>query len=138
MYLQFLEYLQHYSVIHNFCDLCPIKIFIFVQEIAYIPKKRQWYCWQGIMLVACGLCCACWQSDIVETTLDCCAPWETRKNVWYHWVLSMFTIWFPCQNVLLFWVFGNLLTQTPVTMIGVTFWSWEIETQDKFLMSEFR
>ena len=36
----FWNVLQHYLVIHNLWDLCSIKSSFFVQEIAYIPKKR--------------------------------------------------------------------------------------------------
>lgn len=39
----------------------------------------------------------------------------------------MFTMRFACQNILPFYDF----TQTPVTKVGVTFSSNEIETQDK-------
>lgn len=122
----FRHILQHYFVDHNFCDLCQIKIFSCVQEITCILKKRWWYCWQGIWLVY-----------IKNNSWSMCMwgknkmlKWNKRNNTWYRWVSSMLTIWLIFQIVLLFWLFCNLFTQTLVPKVGVTFWSWGIETQE--------
>lgn len=102
---------KNYFGIHNLCSVCLIKIFIFVQKIAYISKKIQWFCWQGIWLMVLVV-----HAD--NQTLQKNNSWllcslkkmKMECEERYPWVSNMFTIWFVCQNVQLFLVHCNLLT----------------------------
>lgn len=66
--------LQHYFVICNLCDLCPIKIFIFLYKVASFLKER-WQCKIYNLICACQnvllICVFCNLLTLLQMTEWC-------------------------------------------------------------------